>query len=200
MKSRLLVFAAAVMLTFGAAQAALIDFEADVAGSKLNGYSPVGHPGVTLTDTSGADLQINVFCCNQGDGKSLGIFGDDASRLVINFGALQTFVSLDFGNDDPSRAPVFALLELFNGATSVGSTQLAADNDDTMNQTIALGAIGGFDSARFTYVDAAGIPLNLIELVDNINYTTRINAVPEPGMLALIGLGLFGLRFSRRKA
>lgn len=199
MKSKLFAFAAAAMLTLGTVQAAVIDFEADAAGGKPNGYSPVGHPGVTLTDTNGADLTIQNFGA-QGDGQSLATFNDDASRLVINFASQQTSISLDFGNDDSvflGGAPVFALLELFNGAAPVGSFQLAANNDDIMNQTIALVAVGGFDSARFTYVDAGGNPLNLIEIVDNINYTSN---VPEPGVLALIGLGLLGFAFSRRKA
>lgn len=191
--------AAAAALCFGATQAAVIDFEADAAGGKPNGFASAGFPGVTFTDTAGANLQVNNFG-GQGIGQSLAVFDDfDNSALRMDFATRNTTLSLAFGNDDQGFAgePVFALLELYDGATLVASTLLATNNNDAMDQTISATAAGGFDNARFKYVGAGGANLGrgLIEIVDQIDAT-----VPAPGSLALGGLALLGLAAVRRRA
>ena len=47
-----------LMVVAGTSEAAIIDFEADPTGPYPNGFSAVGHPSVTFTDTIGSDLQV----------------------------------------------------------------------------------------------------------------------------------------------
>lgn len=190
--------AIAAVLCFGTAQAVVIDFEADAAGGKANGFSAVGFPGVTFTDTSGANLNVNNYDYQSGNTKGLGVFNDDGSALRIDFATRQSALSMSFGNDDGvyHGGTVFALLELFDGVTLVASNLMQTNSNDIMDEIIGASFAGGFNNARFTYTDSRGAAINLIEIVDNIE--ARV-AVPLPGTLTLVGLGLLGLGASRRR-
>lgn len=200
MKNRILstlTLLALVAIAPNAAFAVIIDFEADVAGAIANGASAVGHPDVTFTDTSGSDLQIFDGGV-QTDGQSLIVLGDDASRLLIDFAVDVGTLSIDFGNDDACCAAVgdLAWLEVYLGGGLVGTTSLAMNLNDIMDQTVSIGGLV-FDQAIFWYGDAAGNAINLIEAVDNINYEAA--AVPEPGTLALLGLGIAFMGIARKR-
>jgi len=175
-----------------------INFEADAAGAKANGFSAVGFAGVTFTDTSGSNLQVNNYG-NQGIGKSLLVGNDDTSALRLGFTTAVNSLSLAFGNDDRGYTgqDIFARLQVFSGATQIANVLLATNNNDIMDQTISY--VGQqFDSAVFTYTNASGVAINLIEIVDNITFD-RANAVPEPASMALLGLGFAGLAGLRRR-
>ncbi|QUM75793.1 PEP-CTERM sorting domain-containing protein [Moritella sp. 24] len=186
------------------ASAVLINFEADTAGAKANGFSPVGDPLVTFTDNVGSGLQIGNFGV-QGNGNALAVFSDgDGSGVFINFASDIMNLSLSFGNDDPnySNPGDLAWLDLYKNGSLVGHTDVLLNRDDIMNQTIGFNGLN-FDQAFFAYTDGSGNPftggtgtnIGLIEIIDDINYT-----VPEPSAMAFIGLGLLGLGWSRRKA
>lgn len=188
-------------------RAAIIDFEADTPGFKPNGFSAVGHPTVQFSDTAGADLNINNYG-SQGIGQSLAVDGDgDGSRLQMDFTVPVTSLSLSFGNDDPGWTSDSdrAWLEIWNSGSLLATVSMAMNRDDDMNQSISYSG-GPFDRAFFWYGDAVGNPYTtgpstgLIEIVDQIQYTT----VPEPASTlataALLGLGAFGLRRWRNRA
>jgi hypothetical protein len=181
-----------------------IDFEGEATGSKPNGYTVAGAPGVHFSDTVGAGLFVANYGA-QGQGQSLGVNSDsDGGGLRIDLDFVADFISLDFGNDDPgwSVASDIAYLELFLNDVSMGATSVLFNRDDIMNQTISMAGIE-FDSAFFVYTDpdlggftnVGNSPLGLIEIVDNI----QINQIPEPTTLALMGLGLAGVGFTRKK-
>lgn len=204
LKSVSICFAAVVAVgALGAAHATTIDFEAGPFGAQPNGFSATGFPGVTFTDTIGADLEVDDFG-DQGDGQSLAVNSDDPSALLINFATPAINLSMDFGNDDPnfaSRGDV-ALLTLFLGGTQVGQTSVVMNLDDIMNQSISLSGIQ-FDSATFVYADANFDPINLIEVVDNISFTNAVG-VPEPPSFGLVALALallalVGMDVTRRR-
>jgi len=184
------------------ANAAVIDFEAD-GGAQPNGFSASGHPGVTFSDTVGASLVVGNFGSQSANTNGLAAYDDyDGSKIRMDFSVLQTFVSLDFGNDDGGWADPTdrAWLEVFNGGISVGLVSMAMNLDDIMNQTISyLGS--PFDRAEFWYGDAAGTAFTnpgLIEIIDNVQYGDR--AVPDTGAtLSLAVLGLLGVAAFRRR-
>ena len=173
-----------------------IDFENDGTGAQANGFSSVDAPGVSFSDSDGADLSLANFG-TQGDGNSLGIFGDDTtSFLIIDFDSAATSIEMAFGNDQVfgGNPATDALLEVFMNGALVGSVTVALNLDDIMNQTIAYSG-AAFNQATFTYIAADGSIATLIEIVDNITF----DAVPTPGSLALISLGLLMLVVRRRK-
>jgi hypothetical protein len=208
MTTRTILTVASALALGGLARAAIIDFEADAPGFYPNGFSPVGHPTVKFTDTSGADL--NIFNDgSQGIGQSLAVNDDfDGSRLQIDFTVPVTSLSLWFGNDDPGWAlsSDLAWLEIWSGGLFVTSVSMAMNLDDEMNQSIGYSG-GPFDQAFFWYGDASGAPFTgggqlgpgLIEIVDQIEYT----AVPEPASAlataGLVGLAAVGLRRWRQR-
>jgi hypothetical protein len=208
MTTKTVLTVATALALGGVARAAIIDFEADAPGFYPNGFSPVGHPTVKFTDTSGADLNIFNYG-SQGIGQSLAVDYDfDGSRLQIDFTVPVTSLSLWFGNDDPGWAlsSDLAWLEIWSGGLFVTSVSMAMNLDDEMNQSIGYSG-GPFDRAFFWYGDANGAPFTgggqlgpgLIEIVDMIEYTP----VPEPASAlataGLLGLAAVGLRRWRQR-
>jgi hypothetical protein len=178
----------------------MINFNLDTPGSVPNGYSPVGHPAVTLTDTLGADLTIGNFS-PQSNGLGLGVFGDDASRLQIDFAGGISALAIAFGNDDPGWTSPGdrAWLEMFNGAASLGTSSVDLNRDDVLNQVISWSGPNA-TRALFWFGDGSGSPIGLIEVVDDIEYTLGQGAsIPEPGTFALVGLGAAAVALFRRR-
>lgn len=160
------VLALGTLLTDAGAQ--FIDFEADTTGSKPNGFTSTGFPGVSFSDSLGADLEINNFG-TQGNGQSLAVNGDDASQLIFNFTAPVTLLRLAFGNDDPSYSAAgdLAILTGFLSGVQVIQDTLLLNRNDIMDQIVTITGVS-FDSASFYYGNPALVPINLIEIVDSL--------------------------------
>lgn len=189
------------VLFAASANATVINFDTDAAGARANGFSSVTEAGVHFSDSIGQDLQIGNYG-NQGHNNALGVFSDDQSQLVINFDFMVNALSLAFGNDDAGWTSNGdrGLLTLFKGATQVGQASVVLNRNDIMDQTVGFTG-ADFNRATFAYVHG-NTPINLIEIVDDVTFT-RSARVPEPTMLALLGIGLAGfgvLRSKQRKA
>ncbi|MFN7973831.1 MAG: Ig domain-containing protein [Acidobacteriota bacterium] len=150
-----------------------IDFEQDAAGAVPNGFTSVDSSIVHFTDTLNADLQVGDFS-PQTIGQGLVAFFDDAGQVQIDFDQRVTDLSMDFGNDDPNftNPGDVGLLTVFDGATQVGQVFVAMNRDDVMNQTVSITVPGGFTQAFFVYADSALNPISLIEVIDNVTFTT----------------------------
>jgi Ca2+-binding RTX toxin-like protein len=183
---------AAALLSPTPAQAAVpspvvINFTGDTPGGKPNGYASPASPDVLFSDTVGADLDV-YDAGVESHGLGLGTFSDDASALEIRLAHPSNSIKLGFGNDDASVADVTdqAQLTVFRGATQVGQVLVNVNANDVMDQTIGFsGRL--FNRAQFQYVDAAQVPLNLIEVVDDIKVGALCTVVGTSGANHLTG-------------
>lgn len=115
------------------------------------------------------------------------------AKITINFTADQYYFGLLWGSVD-----AFNTMEFFNNGVSVGmlngtNVTLAATGNQGVQGTsyVNIDLAEGFDSIVFKSTSYA------FEF-DNIAWSAN-RAVPEPGTIALLGLGLAGLGFARRR-
>ncbi|MFC6287560.1 calcium-binding protein [Nocardioides sp. GCM10027113] len=165
-----------------------ITFTGEATGAKPNGYSSAEAPNVQFFDTVGADLQVDDFGV-QSNGLGLLAVGDDASAIEIRLPNPTTGISLAFGNDDPgfSDKTDQAQLKVFRGADLVGTRTMTINSNDEMDQRIGISGTDLFNRAIFQYVDAAGAPNILWELVDDIRIEPICTVLGTPGNDLLLG-------------
>jgi hypothetical protein len=150
-----------------------IDFESDSTGPVPNGFKSNDSPLVGFGDTDGSGMQITDFNTNKSDGQSLVIFSDDDSSLRMQFDALVSTFTLEFGNDDPSRDPVFATLRGYNNGSQTRAVTVPTPSDNAINQSMSIA--GSFDAIEFQYTNMDGSPITngLTEIVDNIRFSAE---------------------------
>lgn len=169
-----------------------IDFESDTTGAKPNGFTSVDSSQVHFSDSIGADMDVQDST-PETIGQGLAVRPDDPSRLLMTFDVPMQSLSLVFGNDDPccSNPGDVGLLRVFNGTSVVAQTTVVMNRDDIANQTISIttAAARCFDNAEFYYADSTGDPIDLIEIVDNIELTP-CGSVPAASSSALVALAL----------
>tara|TARA_R110001599_G_scaffold281341_1_gene483067 strand:+ start:221 stop:847 length:627 start_codon:yes stop_codon:yes gene_type:complete len=179
------------------ASAALLNYSFNgiaSAGSLVDfGGGPVdiGGTNVSITGTTTTDVDLTAV----GDG--LGLF---ASTSTYDFGALGSFTT-DVGGDtyfqDCSSPTGITCVGLFNGGAGflLGFPEIVGDPDFGM--PIGTPAGGFFVGSDFRFLQNGGGDQMFLS-IDSLS-AASIQAVPEPGTLALVGLGLFYLA-SRHRA
>ena len=150
-----------------------IDFESDNSGVVPNGFQSNDSPIVAFTDTDGADLQIVDFSTNKSDGQGIVTFFDDDSSLRMDFDAQVSTLTLEYGNDDPTRDPVFATLRGYNNGTLTRSVTSPTLSDNAINESVSIA--GSFDAIEFQYTNMDGSPIDsgLTEIADNIRFSVE---------------------------
>jgi len=148
------------------------------AGFGLGGGDQPDGPDATMYGTSG----------------STGAPGTPSASFTLSFSSLQKYFGLLWGSVDD-----YNTLTFFNGAVAVGSltgadVTASPNGDQGVNGTlyVNINSTLAFDTVVFTSSQFA------FEF-DNIAWSSSRQDVPEPGSLALLGLGLAGLAAASRR-
>lgn len=165
-----------------------VTFTGEAPGAKPNGYASTEFPGMLFSDTLGSDLVVGDYG-DQTHGLGLATWGDDGSALEIRLNGPTTSISMAFGNDDPNftNGTDQAELTLYRGANQVDQVDVNVNANDLMDQRIGYAGGRLFNRATFQYVDAAGAPKNLIEMVDDIQLAPLCTIAGAGGNNLLIG-------------
>lgn len=175
-----LLTAAAFFALVGSAHATVITFE-DLSGSAS---LPSNYAGLTWGDGwNYYDWYQPPYNANSGSERVYNNDGVDTDFFK--------FSSDVFFDGAYFAGYITAQFELYNDGALVGTSSVL-DISDTPT-FLASGYSGLVDEVRLNVSNGSFI-------MDDVTYHTERQSVPEPAILALMGLGLAGLGLSRRKA
>jgi Ca2+-binding RTX toxin-like protein len=165
-----------------------ITFTADTAGFKAGPYASPEFPGMLFSSTASSFVGVFDFGVRS-HGQAVGTVGNTAGALDMRLTGPTTGVSFAFGGDDATlvNGTDLAQLTLFRGATQVEQVDVNLNANNVMDQRIGYAGGRLFNRAVFQYVDAAGVPKNVAEIVDDVEIAPLCTIAGGPGNNVLLG-------------
>jgi len=164
--------------------ASVIDFNSETLGSFSN---RIFNGDVTISPTSGT---FNIETAHSGQYGSSGAYlgSPSGQSFVIDFATTVSAFGFSWGAADQSW-----VMSLFDTSNSLLETiSIAAQT------TPHIGFIGADNIGISKVTMTVGSGFDYI-ILDDFQYVTENMSVPEPLSIALFGLGLAGIGFSRQK-
>lgn len=178
------VVAAVAFLIPTASQAIVIDF--NTAVGTPDGYSEAG------VDFSYLGTGDNFFGTSVNGTRAIALTGDFAGKMRADITGGASSVSVDLGdnNHDPDRL----ILQVYN-ASDVLLTSIIQDIDNSYVGMLTLSlSADGIAYAIFGTTGELGIGGIYAD-----NFTFEPAVVDEPSVIALMGIGLAGIGFAKKK-
>jgi hypothetical protein len=204
-----LLFAAAVAVA-APSQATLLfadDFDADAGGNVLN-FNSLLHWNVlggTIDYIRSGGYGIS---CSGGAGGCIDMLGSTGTAGMLvskqSFhllpGVAYTLSAQVSGNQRGAAANDFTygFVDAVTGNLFASGTQYAIPAADPFGPTGLGVQVGGSARDLRLFFQSAGTN-NMGPILDNVSFSDNLSAIPEPGALALLGLGAVALAVVRRR-
>lgn len=181
---------ASLMCISTVAHATVIDFEGLPTGAVAN---PLALSGASFTTPGGFNFITPFGSKSLCPSVSASSADDCSSNLNVTFSAAASNVSFAFAaNNQTTIGADIGDVQVFSGVTLLGTVNvIVQDRSSFTYDVVNLAAFTGVTGLVITTTDASGL------VYDNFSFTS---VVPEPSTLALFGLGLAGIGFSRRRS